>query len=234
MGAESRLLYDERPLVVIPELACAIGLNNAIVLQQVHYWVRQNQRAERNFHNGYFWTYNTFEAWGQQFRFWSVSTIKRIFAELEEKGLLVTGHYNKLSIDRTTWYRIDYERLADSVKLTQWKGQSDTMHSVNVTRPLPEINTDILGEKKIEIWSKTIKGLKDQVNKSNFRTWLKDLEPLSFDGEVFVIGAGNVFIAEYLERNLRSLIEKELTTAADGKVQVVFQIGTAEAVGKVN
>jgi len=228
MGAESRLLLDERPLVVIPELACSIGLKNAIVLQQVHYWVRRNQRAERNFHNGYFWTYNTFEDWQKQFPFWSVSTIKRIFADLEKKGLLITGRYNRLNIDRTTWYRINYERLSDSVKLTQWSCQLDTMHSVNLTRPLPETNTDILNDKKIEIWQKTLSSLKGQVNKSNFNTWLVDLEPLSFDGEVFVVGAKNTFIAEYLEKNLRSLIEKELTTASETSIQVSFQVRTGK------
>lgn len=228
MGAESRLLLDERPLVVIPELACAIGLKNAIVLQQVHYWVRRNQRANRNNHKGYFWTYNTFEAWQKQFPFWSISTIKRIFSDLETRGLLVTGHFNRLNIDRTTWYRINYDRLSDSVKLTQWKGQSDTMQSVNLTQPLPEINTDILNDKMIEIWSKSKEALINQLSKSNYRTWIVDLEALSFDGETLVVGAPNVFVAEYLEHNLRSLIEKTLIDAAEGPVGLVFQVGTGK------
>jgi len=145
MGAEGRLLLDERPLVVIPELAVVVGLNNAIALQQVHYWVRINQRAEKNFREGYYWTYNTYQDWHDQFPFWSISTIKRIFMELEVDGLIVTGSYNRLPIDRTKWYRINYERLAESVKLIQWSGQNDTMVGskwpngrFNLTRPLPE------------------------------------------------------------------------------------------------
>ena len=35
----SKLLIDEPPLQVLPSLALKIGLNEAIILQQVHYWL---------------------------------------------------------------------------------------------------------------------------------------------------------------------------------------------------
>ncbi|MBW9630680.1 hypothetical protein FG978_15245 [Escherichia coli] len=34
------LLFAERPLVINTQLAMKIGLNEAIVLQQLHYWLR--------------------------------------------------------------------------------------------------------------------------------------------------------------------------------------------------
>ena len=147
MGAESRLLYDERPLVVIPELAVAIGLNNAIALQQVHYWVKINQRADKNFREGFYWTYNTYQAWREYFPFWSISTIKRIFMELESDGLIVTANFNRLPIDRTKWYRVNYDRVAESVKLIQSSSGYGTLDGskrhvgrLNLTSPLPETN----------------------------------------------------------------------------------------------
>jgi len=232
MGAESRLLYDERPLVVIPELAVVVGLNNAIALQQVHYWVRINQRADKNFREGYYWTYNTYEAWREQFPFWSISTVKRIFMELEADGLIVTGSYNRLPIDRTKWYRINYDRLGECVKLIQWSGQNDPMvgskwpHGrLNLTSPLPEIKTEITTENRvIEIWTETLEQLKLQVSKANFGTWLKDIVPLSFDGEAFVVGAKSTFVAEYLNRNQRSLVEKTLTEVVGQAVIFVCQV----------
>ena len=36
----SNLLINESPLQVLPTLATYIGLNEAIFLQQVHYWLR--------------------------------------------------------------------------------------------------------------------------------------------------------------------------------------------------
>ena len=232
MGAESRLLYDERPLVVIPELAVVVGLNNAIALQQVHYWVRINQRADKNFREGYYWTYNTYQDWHEQFPFWSISTIKRIFMELEADGLIVTNAFNRLPIDRTKWYRIDYDRLGESVKLIQWTGQNDTMvrskrpHGrLNLTPPLPEIKTEITTESRVvEIWTETLEKLKLQVSRTNFETWLKDIVPLSFDGEAFVVGAKGTFVAEYLNSNQRSLIEKTLTEVVGERVMFVCQV----------
>ena len=35
----SRLLIKESPVMIIPSLAVKIGLNEAVVLQQIHYWL---------------------------------------------------------------------------------------------------------------------------------------------------------------------------------------------------
>jgi len=176
MGAESRLLYDERPLVLIPELARMLkgvpgfnGIDEALVLQQVHYWVILNQRANRNEQDGFFWTYNTFAAWSEQFaNLWSVSTLKRIFARLEKAGFLVSGRFNKSNIDRTKWYRVNHERLSllcqndpsDSVNMDLPLGQVDPLHSVKPTltgqaqatheNALPESNQKLTSESNTE------------------------------------------------------------------------------------
>ncbi len=105
------LLLNEYPLIVLPGLAKRIGLNEAIVLQQIHYWVKQNERANRNHKDSYYWTYNTYEEWQEQFPFWSTRTIQRATRSLREKGLIITGSYNKMGNDNTNWYRIDYGKL---------------------------------------------------------------------------------------------------------------------------
>jgi len=147
MGAETRLLYDERPLVVIPELARMLsaikgfdGLQEALVLQQVHYWVILNKRANRNEQDGFFWTYNTFKEWHEQFPFWSLATIKRIFGRLEKAGFLIWGRFNKSNINRTKWYRVDHEAISRMVQnelsivsdCDNGECQLDTMDSVNL------------------------------------------------------------------------------------------------------
>ena len=101
----SRLLLNQKPLVILPELATVIGLNEAIVLQQVHYWLE----GETNVLEGRKWVYNSYPDWQEQFPFWSISTIRRAIASLEEKGLLIVANYNKLKADRTKWYSIDYD-----------------------------------------------------------------------------------------------------------------------------
>ena len=115
----SLLLLKSQPLVVIKELADIIGLNEAIILQQVHYWTELNRQARRNYHEGYCWTYNSIEAWHDQFSFWSVDTIRRAIGTLEGRGLLISGNYNKMKMDRTKWYRVNYnelEKLTDNIR----------------------------------------------------------------------------------------------------------------------
>lgn len=116
---KSRLLMTEQPIVINKELAKVVGLNEAIVLQQIEYWININRTAEKEnaFHDGYYWTYNTIQEWQEQFPFWSYDTVKRTLNKLRKKEILITGRYNKEGFDRTIWYRINYsllDNLADN------------------------------------------------------------------------------------------------------------------------
>lgn len=110
----SKLLFDEAPIVVDRVMAKAIGLNEALVVQQLHYWLMHNKKKKQNFHDGRYWTYNSIKIWHEEeFNFLSYDTVKRTFAKLEKKGILITGNYNKDKRDRTKWYSIDHEKLAE-------------------------------------------------------------------------------------------------------------------------
>lgn len=76
----SDFLFQCQPLVVNPLLAKEIGLNEAIVLQQMHYW-QQKMGKE---------IYNTYQDWQKQFPWWSTATIRRTVSSLEARGLIVT------------------------------------------------------------------------------------------------------------------------------------------------
>lgn len=104
-------LLDEYPLIVLPSLARTVGLNAAIVLQQVHYWTDKNRRAEQNFIDGRYWVFCTLDQWQKQFPWWSKMTIRRIFADLEENGLILSGYFNSNKMDRTKWYCVNYDKL---------------------------------------------------------------------------------------------------------------------------
>ncbi len=107
-------LYIEDPKLirVSSSLAVEVGLKQAIILSQVHFWVNHNRGKNRNFRDGYFWCYNTYQDWwSNDFPFLTTKTVKNIITELEKKGLLVIGNYNKMRNDRTKWYRIDESLL---------------------------------------------------------------------------------------------------------------------------
>ena len=106
--------------MVLPTLACILGVNEAIILQQIHYWLenvaknqsRYPEKNRRNFQDGRWWTYQSIPEWHRTtFQFWSESTIKRTFLRLESMGLLITRQLARDRWDRTNWYAIDYERL---------------------------------------------------------------------------------------------------------------------------
>lgn len=101
----NKLLISESPLQILPSLACAIGLNEAILLQQIHYWLVKS----KHIHDGRSWIYNSVEEWNAQFPFWSEHTVRRVLSSLEKSGLIVTANYNKDKRDQTKWYSIDYD-----------------------------------------------------------------------------------------------------------------------------
>lgn len=103
------LLFDEPILTVQPVVAMALGLNEAIALQQINYWMARTN----NVRNGRKWVYNSIAEWSKQFPFWSPSTVKRTFASLESAGVLVSDCFNADKLDHSKWYSIDYEKFAE-------------------------------------------------------------------------------------------------------------------------
>ncbi|SPY33238.1 DNA replication protein [Pasteurella canis] len=106
----SKLLINEQPLQVIPSLAVAIGLNEAIFVQQLHYFlnISKHKYEER------IWIYNTIDEWCEIFPFWSKKTIQRTIKRLEEMGLILsTNKLNKMKMDKTKWYSIAYEKIEE-------------------------------------------------------------------------------------------------------------------------
>ena len=75
-----------------------------------------------------------------------------------------------------------------------------------------------------EIWETALGALQLQVSKPNFNTWLAKTAGLSFQDDQFVVSVPNTFIAEYLEKNQRSLIEKTLIGLTCPDVTVSFHV----------
>lgn len=145
----SKLLIDDRPLMVLPRLATEIGLNEAVVLQQIHYWLVNFQTVKdyRHYHEGQWWVYNTAEGWQENFPFWSTRTVQRALQSLRDRGLVQVGNFNKKGYDRTLWYTLDYEamdKLEESI-MTKWQDgsrQDVIMDDDKMAPPIPETTTD--------------------------------------------------------------------------------------------
>ena len=145
-----KYLFNENPLVIDRELAVVIGLNEAMILQQMQYWIKKSEHS----YDGKTWIYNSVSQWKKQFPFFSESTIGRAIKNLEEKGFLFIGNFNKDRRDRTRWYSINYQKLDEVMKnaisqndecnkskCSNAISQNDKMQQANLTTPLPENTT---------------------------------------------------------------------------------------------
>jgi len=87
----SKLLINENPIMIQPTLVMKLGLNQAIIIQQVHYWLLKSPHIK----DGKRWIYNSYKDWKQQFPFWSEKTISRV-----ERDEGIPNYWSILNIGR--------------------------------------------------------------------------------------------------------------------------------------
>lgn len=168
------LKQNFHPQLIIPELATKLGLEESIVLQQIHYWLEKSGKSI----GGGVWIYNTFEQWHQQFIYWSISKIKRIFYSLEKAGFIISKKMNVRKSNHTKWYALNYEKLSSLMvellpkrapkekKITQIKnelslcqldtiiiGNTNTNYSNNLSRNEVKIDNQVEQPDKNQIKS---------------------------------------------------------------------------------
>ena len=93
---------------MLPTLAVKVGLNGALFLQQLHYWILRSNNVKENI----VWVYKSLDDWiAEDFPFMSRSTLKRTISDLKKADLIITKTFNKMKIDKTNWYTINYQKL---------------------------------------------------------------------------------------------------------------------------
>ena len=126
--------------------AVILGVDGAIMLENIHYWVNLNKANDRNFYDGEYWTYNSKKAFAELFPFWSEKQVRRILDNLIKDGYLKTGNYNKSAYDRTLWYTLTEKawnlwnfNIGPNGLINQTKqaNQND-----QIVQPIPNNNTD--------------------------------------------------------------------------------------------
>lgn len=162
-------LMDEQPVVVDRGLARIIGFSEAVVITQLHQWIKYNMKHKKNYKDGYYWTYGSMEKMHEEYFdiLGSVRTVRRVFKKLEKNGYLIVDNYNKLNFDKTSWYRVNYEKFnelkkeyrdgqndhTDEDKMTTSQVDKMTISDVdNLTTPIPN-NKNIIKNNNISYHS---------------------------------------------------------------------------------
>lgn len=112
------------------ELAVKYGVEEAVLLQHLSFWIQKNAANQKHFHDGQYWTYNSARAFSVLFPFWSRQKIDRMIQSLREQGAILVGNYNDVGRDRTRWYA-----LSETVRAI---AENRAMHCSELSNPLLE------------------------------------------------------------------------------------------------
>lgn len=124
------------------DIAKRYGVNAAVLLENIGYWIKQQEANEANFYDGRYWTFNSRRAYRELFPYMSERQIATAFEKLIADGLIVTGNYNQVAYDRTLWYALTEKGKSILHFDIMENAEMSNGNSENVT-PIPNINTNI-------------------------------------------------------------------------------------------
>ncbi len=114
----------------------------AILMHHFEYWIDKNARANRNFHEGSYWTYDTLDELANTFPYYSRQQIQRMIEKLVEMKVLIKGNFNKSKFDRTCWYTYNKEFIAIYRNRYMENPESEN-GNVGIDTPIPDTKTHI-------------------------------------------------------------------------------------------
>jgi len=131
------------------------GLNEAIFLKNVKFWILKNiANNENKFEvdselypelKGEFrtWTYNSVKSYQKLFPFWSPKQTRVAIDSLLKQGILLKGCYNTNQYDRTCWYALRVESicLVGQMEMPK-KANGDAQKGKSITDSKPDEKPD--------------------------------------------------------------------------------------------
>lgn len=182
------------------ELAKEYGILEAILMQNIYFWIEKNIANKKHFYDDRYWTYNSRKAFSEMFPYASEKQIRRALEKLENLNILITGNYNKQWSDRTLWYSfsdiglsIVQKRQMQLSKKTNDKCPNGQMANAQEGKAIPYINTDNKPDNKQE-------NIKENENKS---TPEKESEKEKFNSDLV-----NKFWNVYPKKKSKGNVEK--------------------------
>ena len=128
-------------------VAKQVGILAATIYHHIEFWIKKNQANNTHFHDGYYWTYSSMQAFVQIFDYASFAQIRLALNKLKEEGFIETGSFNKSKYDRTSWYRLT-DAIVNYKDSSSENSQIDLSNLANQfvtsSKPIPDILTDEL------------------------------------------------------------------------------------------
>ncbi len=123
-------------------VAKKFGVIEAILINHFEYWIAKNKANQKNFYNGFYWTYNSTRAFSELFPYLSQRQIQYALQNLKDEEIIQTGNFNKSTYDRTLWYAFTKKGLSilQNCKIEDANMLNGFTKNVE---PIPNINTNI-------------------------------------------------------------------------------------------
>ncbi len=105
----TKLITPESPLLIPPLLAAEIGLNEAVILQQIHYLCQISKHIKED---GRRWFWKTLNDWSQTLPFLKPSAIRRAIANLKDTFQLIdVKRHSEKTWYQANWFTINVESI---------------------------------------------------------------------------------------------------------------------------
>jgi len=160
------------------EIAKRLDVNQAIIIENMAWWLKKNLANNRHIHDGSVWTYNSVNAFSELFPYWSKDQVRRILEKMESNNVIKVGNYNKVNYDRTKWYSVSAKWILSIYQIDLANLPNGICESA---KPIPVINTNINTVVNIERETKrfqppTIQQIDDYIFEKTGRSDLDEAE----------------------------------------------------------
>lgn len=120
-------------------VAVEVGVNAAVVLENIAFWVRANRKAGRHKHDGKHWTYGSTRHFAELFDYLSEKQVRGALDKLITCGYVETGNFNRSAYDRTRWFTLT-EKGERATQERQPEKPTKAKGAAGNGRPIPDKN----------------------------------------------------------------------------------------------
>lgn len=80
------------------------GIEEAILIENLYFWIAKNVANEKHKYERRYWTYNSAKAFAELFPYINETKIYRVLSHLEDVDFIIKGKFSQDKHDRTNWY----------------------------------------------------------------------------------------------------------------------------------
>jgi hypothetical protein len=121
------------------------GLPCAVLIKHIDFWLAKNKSNKYNYIEDKYWTYMSVTGFTKFFDYLTYDQIRYAIKKLIQNNIIVTGNFNKMKYDKTSWYTFTDSFVNDNASMLQFS-LNDVVKlpdgSGNNTEPIPDSNTD--------------------------------------------------------------------------------------------